>query len=83
MLVNKPATKPEDFKGVKIRAPNIRISTEMVNAMGGTATPMPLAETYPAIMQGVIDGAENPIPVLYGAKLHEGAKYLCAHRAIS
>jgi tripartite ATP-independent transporter DctP family solute receptor len=76
MLVNKPATKPEDFKGVKIRAPNIRISTEMVNAMGGTATPMPLAETYPAIMQKVIDGAENPIPVLYGAKLHEGAKYL-------
>lgn len=76
MLVNKPIMKPEDFKGVKIRAPNIRISTEMVSAMGATATPMPLAETYPAIMQGVIDGAENPIPVLFGAKLHEGAKYL-------
>jgi len=76
LLANKPIVKPEDLKGVKIRIPNIRISTEMIAAMGGTPTPMPLAETYPAIMQGVIDGAENPIPVLFGAKLHEGAKFM-------
>jgi len=76
MLATKPFTKPSEMKGMKIRVPNIRISNEMVNAMGGTATPMPLAEAYPAIMQGVIDGAENPIPVLYGGKMYEGAKFL-------
>ena len=48
--------------------------------MGATATPMPLAEAYPALMQGVINGAENPIPVLYGGKMFEGAKFLLMTR---
>jgi TRAP-type transport system periplasmic protein len=80
MLVSKSVTKPEDLKGQKIRVPNIRLSNEMMNAMGATATPMPLAEAYPALMQGVINGAENPIPVLYGGKMYEGAKFLVMTR---
>ncbi len=80
MMTSKEAKVPADLKGLKIRAPNIRLSTEMVNAMGATATPMPLAEVYPALMQGVINGAENPIPVLYGSKMHEGAKNLLMTR---
>lgn len=77
LLASKPITNPEDLKGLKVRVPNTRLSTEALNAMGATATPMPLAEAYPAIMQGVINGVENPIPVLYGGKMYEGAKYLC------
>ena len=80
MLTSKSVTKPEDMKGLKIRVPNIRLSNEMMNAMGATATPMPLAEAYPALMQGVINGAENPIPVLYGGKMYEGAKFLIMTR---
>ena len=76
IISSKPVKKPEDLKGLKIRVPNIRLSTEMMNSMGAVATPMPLAEAYPAIMQGVINGAENPIPVHFGGKMHEGAKYL-------
>ena len=76
MLTTKEAKTPGELKGLKIRVPNIRLSNEMMNAMGATATPMPLAEAYPALMQGVINGAENPIPVLYGGKMFEGAKFL-------
>jgi tripartite ATP-independent transporter DctP family solute receptor len=76
VIATKPVTKPEDLKGLKIRVPNIRLSTEMMNSMGAVATPMPLAEAYPGIMQGIINGAENPIPVHFGGKMHEGAKYL-------
>lgn len=80
LMASKPIVKPEDMQGVKIRVPNIRLSTEMINSMGGVATPMPLAEAYPALMQGVINGMENPIPVLFGSKTYEGAKYLMMTR---
>lgn len=76
MVTNKPVHTPADLKGLKIRVPNARIQIEAMKEMGATPTPMPLAEVYPALTTGVIDGAENPIPVLYGQKHHEPAKYL-------
>ena len=76
MVVNKPVRSVADLKGLKIRVPNARIQIEAMNQLGATSTPMPLAEVYPALTTGVIDGAENPIPVLYGQKHHEPAKYL-------
>ncbi len=76
MVTKKPVKTPADLKGMKIRVPNARIQIEAMKEMGGTPTPMPLAEVYPALTTGVIDGAENPIPVLYGQKHHEPAKYL-------
>lgn len=76
MVTNKPVHTPEDLKGLKIRVPNTRIQIEAMKEMGAAPTPMPLAEVYPALTTGVIDGAENPIPVLYGQKHHEPAKYL-------
>lgn len=75
-MLKKPAKTPEDFKGLKIRTPITPIQIETVKAMGGTPTPMPLSEVYTSLTTGVIDGAENPIPVLYGQKHHEVAKYL-------
>lgn len=48
--------------------PNNRIQIDAMKTMGATPTPMPLGEVYPALTTGVIDGAENPIPRLYGQK---------------
>ena len=76
MVTKKPVKTPEDLKGMKIRVPNNRIQIDAMKTMGATPTPMPLGEVYPALTTGVIDGAENPIPVLYGQKHHEPAKYL-------
>ena len=76
MVTKKPVRTPADLKGMKIRVPNNRIQIDAMKTMGATPTPMPLAEVYPALTTGVIDGAENPIPVLYGQKHHEPAKYL-------
>lgn len=76
MVIRKPVKTPADLKGVKIRVPNNRIQIEAMKQMGATPTPMPLAEVYPALTQGAIDGTENPITVLYGLKHHEPAKYL-------
>ena len=76
LVATKPVLKPEDLKGMKIRVPNVKIQVEAFRSMGATPTPMPLAEVYPALTQGVMDGAENPLNVLYGQKLYEPTKNL-------
>lgn len=76
ILAKKPINSPADMKGMKIRVPNNVMQIKAIEAMGATPTPMPLGEVYPALAQGIIDGVENPISVLYGQKLHEQAKYL-------
>ena len=76
LLTNKPVRTPEDLKGMKIRVPNNRMQIATLKAMGATPTPMPLSEVYPSLTQGVIDGAENTIPVIYGQKFYEAAPYL-------
>lgn len=76
IISKKPIRTPEDLKGMKIRVPNNVMQIKTFEAMGATPTPMPLGETFPALAQGVIDGVENPISVLYGQKFQEEAKYL-------
>ncbi|MGH7005852.1 MAG: C4-dicarboxylate TRAP transporter substrate-binding protein, partial [Alphaproteobacteria bacterium] len=76
LITKKPVRTPDDLKGMKIRVPNNAMQIKIFEAMGATPTPMPLGETFPALAQGVIDGVENPIAVLYGQKFHEEAKHL-------
>jgi tripartite ATP-independent transporter DctP family solute receptor len=76
LVANKPVRTPHDLAGLKIRVPASRIQVAAMKALGGVPTPMPLAEAYTALTQKVIDGAENPVAVIYGQKLYEGAKYL-------
>ncbi|WP_199621492.1 C4-dicarboxylate TRAP transporter substrate-binding protein [Paenibacillus alkalitolerans] len=76
LLTKNAVASPADLNGLKIRVPNADMSIKAFEAMGATPTPMPLGEVYPALSQGVVHGAENPLPVLYGAKLHEQAKHL-------
>lgn len=76
IIANKPATTPEEFKGMKLRVPNADIFIKAIEAMGATATPMPLGDVYPSLAQGVIDGMENPLVVIEGSKAYEQAKHI-------
>ena len=53
---------PEDLKGKKIRVMNDQMAVNMVNDLGGSATPMAYGELYTALQQRVVDGAENNVP---------------------
>lgn len=75
-MTTKPVNKVEDLKGMKIRVPGNKIQTEGFNALGATATGMPLGDVYQALQTKTIEGAENPLGTLYGRKLHEVSKYL-------
>jgi len=53
------ATDPSKLKGKKFRTMPNSVAMEMMELMGGSPVPMAASETYTAIQQGVIDGAEN------------------------
>lgn len=72
----RPVRRPEDLKNLKIRVMNNRMSIDMVNALGGSATPMALGELYTALQQGVVDGAENNLPSFVSTQHYEVCKYL-------
>lgn len=57
-----PIKSIADMKGMKFRVMQSDIFVDMVDALGGNATPMPYGEVYSAIQTGVIDGAENNWP---------------------
>jgi TRAP-type C4-dicarboxylate transport system substrate-binding protein len=44
--------------------------------MGGSPTPIDWKEVYMSLQTGVVDGQENPIGVIYSAKLNEVQNYL-------
>ena len=50
---------PSDLAGKKIRSMPSSTSMEMIRLMGGSPVPMSSSETYTALQQGVVDGAEN------------------------
>lgn len=58
----KPIESVEDLEGMKFRVMQSDVFVDMVDALGGDATPMPYGEVYSAIETGVIDGAENNPP---------------------
>ena len=72
---NKPVRTPEDLKGLKIRVMNNEMAINMVNTLGGSATPMAYGELYTAIQQGVVDGAENNAPSFVSSNHYEVSKY--------
>lgn len=72
---DKPIKTPADLDGLKIRVMNHQMSVDMVNEMGGSATPMAYGELYTALQQGVVDGAENNPPSFVTSRHYEVCKY--------
>lgn len=72
---NRPIRTPEDLQGMKIRVMSHQMSVDMVNEMGGSATPMAYSELYTALQQGVVDGAENNPPSFVTSGHYEVCKF--------
>ncbi|CAM3969864.1 MULTISPECIES: TRAP transporter substrate-binding protein [Pseudoalteromonas] len=66
---------PADLNGLKIRVMSSQTAVDMVNTMGGAATPVSWGELYTALQQGIVGGAENNPPSFYYSKHYEVSKY--------
>ncbi len=51
----------EDFKGFKLRAPNLEMYIKTWEWMGSAPTPLPMTEVYTALQQKTVEGQENPM----------------------
>lgn len=67
---------PKDLAGLKIRTPQSPVSLAIFKALGANPTPMSFGELYTALEQGTVDGQENPLALIYTAKLYEVQKYV-------
>ncbi len=71
----RPILTPEDMEGMKFRVMNSDLNVNMVRNLGADPTPMSLGEVYQALVQGVIDGAENNWPSYQSGRHFETAQY--------
>ncbi len=72
--IDKEIKSPDDLKGLKIRVMKSQTAMNMVQAMGGSPTPISWGELYTALQSGVVDGAENNPPSLYTSRHYEVCK---------
>ncbi|MCK2185569.1 TRAP transporter substrate-binding protein [Halomonas getboli] len=70
-----PVNTPVDVEGLKVRVMNNDLYVQMIDELGGNATPMAYSEVYQSLKTGVIDGAENNYPSYESSGHYEVAKY--------
>jgi len=71
----KEINSPADLKGLKVRVMKSIMSIKMIDAMGGSPTPIPWGELYTSLEQGVVDAAENNPPSYRTSRHYEVCKY--------
>lgn len=74
LISDKEVKTRADTKGMKIRNAPTKMWNEVSKTLGGNPTNTAWSEVYNALSQGVADGAEAPLSLLYSAKLYEAKK---------
>lgn len=75
-----PVNTPEDMVGLKMRTPPEVQLVAAMEALGASATQIAFPELPNALNQGVVDGQENPIGVIYHFKLNDFQPHLALTR---
>ncbi|MDD4844929.1 MAG: TRAP transporter substrate-binding protein, partial [Anaerotignum sp.] len=75
VTATKEMTKIEDFKGFKLRAPNLEVYLKTWQWLNATPTPLAMGETYTALQQGTVEGQENPMVDSMNYAVQEVCKY--------
>jgi tripartite ATP-independent transporter DctP family solute receptor len=72
---SKPIRKLEDFKGLKIRVPEVPIFVKTFSALEANPTPVNYGETYTALQANVVDGVEGSPESMVSMKFVELCKF--------
>ncbi|KAF3998814.1 TRAP transporter substrate-binding protein [Glaciimonas immobilis] len=72
----RPIFTPDDLKGMKLRVPPSPVWTSMFRALGVSPTSINFSEVYSSLQTKIVEGQENPLAIIYTAKLYEVQKYI-------
>ncbi|MFC7687847.1 DctP family TRAP transporter solute-binding subunit [Ureibacillus sp. GCM10028918] len=72
----RPLVTVEDFKGLKFRAQAGQVLEAQFESLGAGSATIAFGETYAALQQGTVDGAENPYNNFDTMKFYEVQPYL-------
>jgi tripartite ATP-independent transporter DctP family solute receptor len=75
IYTTKPTSSLKDLEGLKLRTSPSDTYMTLIRALGAVPTPMDFGEVYPALQQGIIDGAEGGLAGLWEVKFGEVSKY--------
>lgn len=73
---NTAVRRPDDLRGLKIRAVPTPILMATLEGLGARPTPMDFAEIYQGLRSGIVDGQDNAVATIHTSKFHEVQKYL-------
>jgi tripartite ATP-independent transporter DctP family solute receptor len=71
-----PVVVPGDLQGLKLRTPPDQMRIETFKQYGAQPAPLAFGELYSAMQQGVFDGQENPVEIIFTSSFFEVQKYL-------
>ena len=77
---NRPISKMQDFKGLRLRMPAVPVYVKVGQALGANVSPMPLSEVFAAMEQKVVDGQDNPIATVRASGFYEVQGYILESR---
>ncbi len=72
----RPVESPADVEGLRLRTPPEVQLVAAMEALGASVQQISFSELYQALSQGVVDGQENPLPVIYFNNLYEVQNHL-------
>ena len=73
---NKPIHSVSDMAGFKIRVPETPLFIEAFKLLGANPTPISFNELFLSLKQGIVDGQENPLELIYTNSFSEAQKYV-------
>lgn len=77
--VSKVVKTPDDFKGIKMRVPPIRIFEVYIPQLGFISTPVAYSETFTALQTGIVD-ARSACPAVEAYVMRDALNYFVATR---
>ena len=72
----RAVSKPADLAGLRLRTMQNSVHMRAFAALGAKPVPMPAPNVYAALQSHIVDGEENPVPVILDLKFAEVQKYL-------